>query len=156
LSADSRVFSAERAVVWHPMRLPTSEPLWDGAWQGVFFGQWYAKRAEFPRAWDKTMGRASDGRKPVVGVVDTNFQKDHPDYAVNVDSRSHDFTANGLPEHGTGVVGEIGSAWNGMGVAGECPNASLMLLSVGYPDGSQFGGIDSTKVIEAVNYFVAN
>ena len=156
LAADDRVLVAERAVYWRPCDIPT-DPLWNGVWLGVFFGQWYAKKAEFPRAWDRTHGRdALTGKRPVVGVIDTAFETTHIDLVANVDPRSRNFTPNGLPEHGTAVAGEIASPWNGLGIAGEAPEALLVLLGAGFPGGSQFGRIDSAKVIEAMNYFIAS
>jgi Subtilase family/PKD domain len=156
LVADNRVLVAERAVYWRPCEAP-NDPLWNGVWQGVFFGQWGPKKLECPRAWDKTHGRSPvTGEKPVVGVVDTGFELSHDDLRANVDARSRAFTTDGTPLHGTGVAGVIGAQWNNnLGVAGECPDVSLMLLGVGHADGTPFGTIDSAKVIEAVNYFVA-
>lgn len=154
LLANEHVLSAERAVYWHVHDTPTSEPLWNGVWAGVFFGQWGPKKIEAPRAWDKTHGRSSTGEKPAVAVIDTAFE-DHDDLRSNVDPRSRNFTTGGNPTHLMAVAGVIGAAWNSIGMAGECPDANMMLLGVGTrgPDGKDL--IDSAKVIEATNYFIA-
>lgn len=153
---DDRVLHAERVVAWAPCDVPT-DPLWDKDWQGVFFGQWGPKKLEIPRATDRTKGRGPNGDRPVVGIIDTGFEKSHDDLKANFDSRSRDFTQGGSPEHGTRVAGVIGAPWNGLGVAGECPDALMMFLGCGLPPdvNNPQGLIHSGAALEALNYFIA-
>lgn len=90
--------------------------------------QWAFNDINISSAWDE----AKNGKKVLVGVIDTGIDKEHPDLKANVntsifksfvDSKPFTDTAN----HGTAVAGVIGAVTNNSkGVAGTCHNVSLV------------------------------
>ncbi|MCC6457592.1 MAG: S8 family serine peptidase [Caldilineaceae bacterium] len=82
-------------------------------------------------AWDIVTG----SQEIVIAVVDSGINADHPEFAGRVVA-GYDFVdRDELPEdvqgHGTYIAGVIAAAFdNGQGVAGVCPNCSIMPVKV--------------------------
>jgi subtilisin family serine protease len=139
---------------------------------GIMYGM---NKIGMPAAWDVSTGAGG----PVVAVIDTGVDYNHPDLAGNVwsnadevagdgidndgngridDTRGWDFYANDNNpmdenDHGTHVAGTIGAVGNnGAGVVGINWSATIMPLRFLGPTGS--GSISGA--IGALNYAVAN
>jgi subtilisin family serine protease len=115
-------------------QLVPSDPLWPQ--------QWGAAAIEAPAAWAVTTGSPST----VVAVLDTGVDASQPDLAGAL-APGYDFV-NGDADpsddfgHGTSVAGIIAARLdNGAGVAGVCPNCSVMPVKVVGSDGT---GLTST------------
>lgn len=115
------------AMAWLPKSLPAGVDAAEVPW-GI-------ARVNAPAAWAVTQGQ---GVK--VGVIDTGIDANHPDLRVNVaggynavDPKKPWFDDN---DHGTHVSGTIAAAWDGKGVVGVAPKASLYAIKVLDADGS--------------------
>ena len=132
-------------------------------------------------AWDITTGDPS----VVIAILDTGVDLDHPDLVNNIVS-GYNFVNDSLPpddefDHGTPCAGiAAASINNDIGIAGVCPECSIMSVKVLNDDGSgdwaiisegivwasdhgadvislSLGGGQYQEVLEsAVNYSVAN
>ena len=126
-----------------------------------------------PRAWDL----AFDAGDVLVAVLDSGVDYTHPDLAANVWINPGEIPGNGLDDdangyvddvhgwdffsndddpmdaagHGTHVAGIVGATTdNGLGVAGVCWSANLMVLKIGDAEGA-----DEASAIAAIEYAVA-
>jgi hypothetical protein len=106
-------------------------------------------------AWDRTTGNAT----PIVAIIDSGIDYNHPDLAANMwEGIGYDF-ANDDDDpmddhgHGTHVAGTVGAVGNnGVGVAGVAWRTRLMALKFLAAGG--FGFTDDA--IAAIEYAVAN
>lgn len=110
---------------------------------------------EAPEEWET----AAYGEGVVIAVLDTGCQTDHPDLACNiVGGRNFTTDYGGDREcyednhyHGTHVAGTVAAAYNGQGVVGAAPKASLLILKVLTGEGSG----DYQWIIDAIEYALA-
>lgn len=116
------------------------DPLWPQQWGPAKIGA--------PEAWDTTTGSPD----VLIAVVDTGVDYNHPDIAANYMPGGYDFL-NGDDDpiddhsHGTHVAGTIAATtFNGLGVAGMCPDCRVMAEKVL----SQFGSGTSFQVAAGV------
>lgn len=96
--------------------------------------QWNMEMIKAPAAHELQQG----DKRVLVGIIDTGIDGNHPDIAPNFNRQlSRNFVQDGDAAdadpggHGTHVAGIIGSALNGVGIAGVAPNVSLVNLRVG-------------------------
>lgn len=101
--------------------------------------QWGPKKINTTQAWDVTRGSSS----VMIAVVDTGVDLDHPDLRTKVrtdidyDFVNNDSTAQDDNGHGTHVAGIAAAATNNStGVAGTCPNCSILPVKVLNASGS--------------------
>jgi len=103
-------------------------------------------------AWAITKG----GAEPVVAVVDSGADVDHPDLIANLVQGYDFYNGDSNPDddggHGTHVSGTIAAGLNGFGAAGVAPNSKLMPLKFLGASGSG----DTADAISAINYAVDN
>lgn len=107
--------------------------------------QWGPKKVSAPAAWDVTRGSSSI----IIAVVDTGVDLNHPDLSskmkpgydfVNGDSTAQD--DNGHGTHVAGIAAAISN--NSRGIAGMCPNCSILPVKVLNSAGSgSYSGIAS-------------
>jgi subtilisin family serine protease len=100
-----------------------ADPMWSK--------QWFARKVRGPAAWDVTTG----GTGPIVAVVDTGVQANHPDLRGRVlagwNFVGNKANANDDGDHGTPVAGVIAAAANnGVGIAGMCWKCRILPVKV--------------------------
>jgi lantibiotic leader peptide-processing serine protease len=129
--------------------------------------------------WDMEMiGATSDqahetatGDGVLVGIIDTGIDASHPDLAPNFNAAlSRNFTTD-IPSidgacevpsckdpatvddggHGTHVAGIVGAAYNGFGIAGVAPDATLVNLRAGQDSGFFFFFETVAAIVHAAN-----
>lgn len=95
--------------------------------------QWGPQKVSAPQAWDVTRGSSS----VMIAVVDTGVDLDHPDLRnkvrtdIDYDFVNNDSTAQDDNGHGTHVAGIAAASTNNTtGVAGMCPNCSILPVKV--------------------------
>jgi thermitase len=95
--------------------------------------QWGPQKVSAPAAWDVTRGSSS----VMIAVVDTGVDLDHPDLAskirtdIDYDYVNNDSTAQDDNGHGTHVAGISAAITNNStGIAGMCPNCSILPVKV--------------------------
>ncbi len=118
--------------------------------------------------------------RPIIAIIDTGVDVDHPDLAdniwtnaaehggaagqdddgngfrddvhgwdfVNQTAEMHDFNSHGT--HCAGIAGAV--TGNGIGIAGACPDALIMPVSVMQSDGSG----DIATIVRGINYAAQN
>ncbi|MBK8257196.1 MAG: S8 family serine peptidase [Polyangiaceae bacterium] len=125
-SAD--VIAAEPLFPGVQTSCPPSEPLYGS--------QWAPPRIEADIAWCSATGAGQS-----VAVIDTGIDNTHPDLAGQVDNNGFDCVGGPgvLPSfngaHGTEMAGIIGADFNGVGMAGMAPDATLVSVNVTDPLG---------------------
>jgi len=111
--------------------------------------QWGPGAVAAPAAWDVTFGDPSI----VLAIVDTGVDCSHPDLAAKcVGQQSY---VGGVQDgfgHGTHVAGIAAAAThNGIGVAGVCPNCSILSVKVLGDQGSGFVSDVASGIIYAAD-----
>lgn len=118
--------------------------------------------------------------RPIIAIIDTGVDTDHPDLAENIWTNSaeqngaagqdddnngfrddvhgwdfvnqtgdmHDFNSHGT--HCAGIAGAVTN--NGIGIAGACPDALIMPISVMQSDGTG----DIATIVRGINYATQN
>lgn len=118
--------------------------------------------------------------RPIIAIIDTGVDTDHPDLAENIWTNSaeqngaagqdddgngfaddvhgwdfvnqtgemHDFNSHGT--HCAGIAGAV--TGNGIGIAGACPDALIMPVSVMQSDGTG----DMATIVRGINYAAQN
>lgn len=103
--------------------------------------QWGHAAIKASQAWNA--GHRGSGVR--VAVLDSGFDLDHPDLALNIDmAASKNFVTGeklgyalpGVGSHGTHTAGTIAAADNGIGIIGVAPEAKLILVKVLRDSGS--------------------
>lgn len=98
LESRPEVLYAEPNYLWQTLATP-NDPLYAQQWAlGNGGGSISA-----PAAWDITTG----GNGPVIGVVDSGMQMDHPDLAPNVWTNPGEIAGNGIDDDGNGYVDDV-------------------------------------------------
>lgn len=104
-----------------------------------FSAQWALPKVQAPAAWDYARGTSA----VLIAVVDTGVDLSHPDLAGKVrtdidwDFVNNDATAQDDNGHGTHLAGTVAAATNnGTGIAGMCPNCSILPVKVLNASGS--------------------
>jgi thermitase len=98
-----------------------------------FASQWGPKKISVESAWNVTQGSSA----VKIAVVDTGVDLDHPDLIGKIDTTNdydfvnNDSTAQDDQGHGTHVAGiAAASTNNSTGVAGVCPNCTILPVKV--------------------------
>jgi subtilisin family serine protease len=94
--------------------------------------QWYLFRCDVPEAWSLS----ASGNGVVIADIDWGFDLTHPDLAHtqlshNVFTGSPNVSDGNLLFHGNGVLGLVGAAINGQGMAGIAYRATLWAIQAG-------------------------
>jgi subtilisin len=112
---------------------------------------WGVVRVNAPNAWAKTQGQGVR-----VAVLDTGIDGNHPDLKGQVVGCYNAFDKNAScmddNHHGTHVAGTIAAKWDGQGVVGVAPKASLVAVKVLDKD----GGANLTSVIKGILWTANN
>jgi len=113
---------AEPNLIFKPVWAP-NDPDWNK--------QWGMTAIDVPAAWSTETGDAST----IIAIVDTGVDLDHPDLKHRIvpgyDFVDMDDDPDDVGGHGTHCAGiAAASANNGKGVAGVCPNCSIMPVRV--------------------------
>lgn len=99
--------------------------------------QWGPAAVSAPAAWDSTMGDPN----LVIAIVDTGVDDTHPDLASKIVGE-YSFVGRSAKDgfgHGTNVAGIAAAATNNnVGIAGMCPNCSLLSVKVLNDQGSGY------------------
>lgn len=123
----------------------------------LFGRQWHLRSIAAPVAWNRENGDSATR----IAVIDSGVDLDHPDFAggkiegrINTTGdRGGPNDANDTNGHGTHVAGIASAATNNnRGVAGTCPDCSLLIARAE----SRSGAITDASVIAAVNWATAN
>ena len=114
---------------------------------------WGAPKIGLPTAWETTTG----SRNVVVAVVDTGVELSHPDLQGSLvagwDFVNNDADPQDDQGHGTAVAGIIAArANNGIGIAGYCPNCSIMPVKAIGADGSGTAAHMAAGIIWAADH----
>lgn len=116
--------------------------------------KWYLDRIGIDGAWKKTLG----SKDIVIAVIDNGFDLQHEELKdksikpYNVITKSNDVRAN-KQNHGTHVAATaVGNANNGSGLAGTCPNCTLMPIKVE----DENGYMASSYIIDGILYAIKN
>jgi thermitase len=115
--------------------------------------QWGYAKINAPGAWDTTRGSIS----VKVAVLDTGIDPNHPELRGKVvsdyDFVNNDENASADHPHGTHVAGTVAATTNNNdGVAGTCPNCSLLIAKV--LDRNNMGS--TSDLIDSINWASAN
>jgi lantibiotic leader peptide-processing serine protease len=157
-------FAEERALKDRAAYLATASANPDGPKdkkQGPETFSWLQWNMDMIGATEDEAHETATGDGVVVGIIDTGIDASHPDLAENVDlSLSRNFTTD-IPDidgaceaepdhscsdpadvdeggHGTHVAGIVAAAYNGIGIAGVAPDATLVNLRAGQDSGFFF------------------
>lgn len=89
-----------------------------------------------PRAWDFTRGISSSGSSSAIAILDTGINEGHPELAGKVIDRANWTFAPTLDDvhgHGThvaGIAAATTTAGGGNGIAGACPDCTILNVKV--------------------------
>jgi thermitase len=119
---------AEPNLILKPTAWAPADPRWDE--------QWGMRTIRAPAGWGLSTGL----KDVIIAIVDTGVDLSHPDLQQRLvpgyDFVDGDDRPDDVGGHGTHCAGiAAASANNGVGVAGVCPNCSVMPLRVMRPDG---------------------
>ena len=115
------------------------DPYFSGSLASSHYGtvsQWGPQAVSAPAAWNLTMGNPSI----VIAIVDTGVDNSHPDLSSKVIG-AYTFTGSTKDGfgHGTHVAGIAAAATNNeTGIAGMCPNCSILSVKVLNDQGSGY------------------
>lgn len=122
LERDPRVESVDYNYVRETLEAPNDPE---------FSQQWGLRKANFPRAWDRTRGRGAE-----IAILDGGADARHPDLRGKV-SAQRDFVDEDMVAedssfgHGTHVAGiAAAETGNGVGIAGGCPRCNILVGKV--------------------------
>ena len=157
-------FAEERALKDRAAYLATASANPDGPKdkkQGPETFSWLQWNMDMIGATEDEAHETATGDGVLVGIIDTGIDASHPDLAENFDlSLSRNFTTD-IPDidgaceaepdqscsdpadvdeggHGTHVAGIVAAAYNGIGIAGVAPDATLVNLRAGQDSGFFF------------------
>jgi hypothetical protein len=126
-----------------------------------FGEQWALTMIRAPEAWDTEKGQAGIR----IAIIDTNFERNHPDLTARYDRLSRNFEADppnedinpgpgSFSSHGTAVMGvAAASTNNGIGIAGLCwEGVTVVALKT-----SSFDfGLPTANILRAMRYIIDN
>jgi subtilisin family serine protease len=126
-----------------------------------FGEQWALTMVRAPEAWDTEKGQAGIR----IAIIDTNFDRNHPDLTARYDRLSRNFEADppnedinpgpgAFSSHGTAVMGvAAASTNNGIGIAGLCwEGVTVVALKT-----SSFDfGLPTANILRAMRYIIDN
>ena len=126
-----------------------------------FGEQWALAMVRAPEAWDTEKGQAGIR----IAIIDTNFERNHPDLTARYDRLSRNFEADppnedinpgpgAFSSHGTAVMGvAAASTNNGIGIAGLCwEGVTVVALKT-----SSFDfGLPTANILRAMRYIIDN
>jgi hypothetical protein len=126
-----------------------------------FGEQWALTMIRAPEAWDTEKGQAGIR----IAIIDTNFERNHPDLTARYDRLSRNFEADppnedinpgpgAFSSHGTAVMGvAAASTNNGIGIAGLCwEGVTVVALKT-----SSFDfGLPTANILRAMRYIIDN
>ncbi len=123
---------------------------------------------EYDNAWSVSLiGSMSAHTQSITGagvkiaILDTGIDYNHPDLDINysggdnfitLDVNNHDPMDDSYNSHGTHVAGVIAAEFDGAGVVGVAPEASIYAVKV--LDGAGFGSISS--IVAGIEWAIAN
>lgn len=123
--------------------------------------QWALPMIRAPEAWDQEKGQ--QGVR--IAIIDTNFERNHPDLTARFDRLSRNFEVDPPDEninpgpgvfssHGTAVMGvAAASTNNGIGIAGLCwEGVTVVALKTTSLD----GGLPLANILRAMRYIIDN
>jgi thermitase len=130
----------QKTTKWAP-----SDPKW--------YAQWALKKIKVAPAWSIETGDKS----VIIAIIDTGVSLDHPDLKSKIvpgfDFVDNDKTPNDTEGHGTHCAGIAAAKTNNKtGVAGVCPNCSIMAVRVIGPDGVGMVSDVSNGIIWAADH----
>jgi subtilisin family serine protease len=124
-----------------------------------FGEQWALTMVRAPEAWDTEKGQAGIR----IAIIDTNFERNHPDLTARYDPLSRNFEVDppnedinpgpGAPSsHGTAVMGvAAASTNNGIGIAGLCwEGVTVAAMKTNSMD----GGLPLAHILRAMQFIV--
>jgi subtilisin family serine protease len=115
----------------------------------LFAEQWWLRQINIEEAWDITRGSP----EVVIAIFDSGVDPTHEDWGNReISSKSYVEAPSVIHTHGTNVAGvAAASANNGKGIAGICPQCSIMSIRV-YQDACT----GPSKLADAIRYAVNN
>ena len=182
LASDPRIDFVEAEQEFDLAETRKPDDLAWGLWGLNNTGGWGEEDADIdaPEAWTRTVGSRTDG--PVIAVLDTGIDLDHPDLAANLwvnpgeipgdgidNDRNgvvddvhgyHAYAKHGNPEdvdgHGTHCAGTIGAVGNnGEGVVGVNWNAQIMTVKI-FNDNEEKPKTSTSAILRGIAYATNN
>lgn len=173
LGSEGEMVPADNGTKDAPQGVSVNDPF--------FSQQWGLPATQLPQLWAVDTTYAADGSdRPIIAIVDTGVDVDHPDLADNIwtnpgesaTANGYDNDNNGFKDdlhgydfvnktgdmhdfnsHGThcaGIAAAVGD--NGIGVCGANPNALIMPVAVLQSNGSG----DVATIVQGINYAAQN
>jgi thermitase len=133
--------------------LQPNDPYFSNTYASSHYGsvsQWGLQAVSAPAAWNLTLGDPSI----VIAIVDTGVDSSHPDLSSKiVGEYSYTGSVKDGFGHGTHVAGIAAAATNNnVGIAGMCPNCSILSVKVLNDQGSGYMSDVASGIIYAASH----